>query len=313
MARYIVKRLLMVIPVILGVSFLIYFIVDLAPGNALLSMAPDATAEQMAELEHMYGYDRSVFYRYFLYMKGLLQGDLGTSILFGESVFKLYIERLPATLALSMGAIIVAHLLSIPLGIVSATHNGTVVDNVSMVLALIGLSIPHFWLGLLLIIAFSLNLGWFPSGRFEGFRSIILPAITVGTGLTAMITRTTRSSMIDVLRQEYLRTARSKGVSEKSVILRHALKNALIPIVTVSGTQLASILGGSVVAETVFAWPGIGRLIIDAVKQRDTPLVTGGIMMTTILVSLLLLLVDIIYAFIDPRIKAQYSSGGKKG
>ena len=154
---------------------------------------------------------------------------------------------------------------------------------------------------------------WFPSGGAEGFKSIILPAITVGTGHTAMLTRTTRSSMIDVIRQDYLRTARAKGVSEKKVIHKHALKNALIPILTVSGTQLAGCLGGAVLTETVFAWPGVGRLIIDAVNQRDTPLVAGSIIMTTLLVSILLLIVDLLYAFIDPRIKAQYIRGGKKG
>lgn len=312
MSRYILKRLLMIIPVIVGVSFVIYFIVDLAPGDALLIISPEADSQALEQMRHMYGYDRSVFYRYFLYMKNLLQGDLGTSIIYNQSVFQLYIQRLPATLLLAIGSVIVAHIISIPLGILSATHAGSVLDNVSVVLALVGMSMPHFWFGLLLIILFSLNLGWFPSSGFTGFSSLVLPAITVATGLMALLTRTTRSSMIDVIRQEYLRTARSKGVSERSVILKHALRNALIPIITVSGTQFAGILGGSVVTETIFSWPGIGRLIIDAVKQRDTPLVTGGIMMTTILVSLLLLIVDIIYAFVDPRIKSQYASGRKK-
>lgn len=313
MLRYVGKRLLMVIPVLIGVSFLIYFIMDLAPGNAILMMAPDATTEQVEALTKQYGYDRSVFYRYAIYIKGLLTGDLGTSILFQEPVLDLYLQRLPATLKLALGAIVVSHLISLPLGIFAATHSGSLMDNGSMVLALIGLSMPNFWLGLLLILFFSLGLGWFPSGGAEGFKSIILPAITVGTGHTAMLTRTTRSSMIDVIRQDYLRTARAKGVSEKKVIHKHALKNALIPILTVSGTQLAGCLGGAVLTETVFAWPGVGRLIIDAVNQRDTPLVAGSIIMTTLLVSILLLIVDLLYAFIDPRIKAQYIRGGKKG
>ena len=275
--------------------------------------APDATTEQVEALTKQYGYDRSVFYRYAIYIKGLLTGDLGTSILFQEPVLDLYLQRLPATLKLALGAIVVSHLISLPLGIFAATHSGSLMDNGSMVLALIGLSMPNFWLGLLLILFFSLGLGWFPSGGAEGFKSIILPAITVGTGHTAMLTRTTRSSMIDVIRQDYLRTARAKGVSEKKVIHKHALKNALIPILTVSGTQLAGCLGGAVLTETVFAWPGVGRLIIDAVNQRDTPLVAGSIIMTTLLVSILLLIVDLLYAFIDPRIKAQYIRGGKKG
>jgi peptide/nickel transport system permease protein len=314
MHRYITKRLMMLIPVIIGVSFLIYFIMDLAPGDIVSLIAPEATLEQQAELRHEYGYDRSVLYRYGQYMKGLVTGDLGTSFLTKKPVWDTYKERLPATLKLALGAIIVSNLISIPLGIFSAVHSGSIWDNISMVLALVGLSMPNFWLGLLLIIGFSLGLGWFPSGgATEGMRSIILPAITVGTGHAAMLTRTTRSSMIDVIRQDYLRTARAKGASEKAVIQKHAFKNALIPIITVSGTQLAACLGGAVLTETVFAWPGVGRLIIDSVNQRDVPAVTGSIIMTTILISCILLCVDLLYAFVDPRIKAQYAKrGGKK-
>ena len=182
---------------------------------------------------------------------------------------------------------------------------------IAMVVALLGLSMPNFWLGLLLIIAFSLQLGLFPSGGMDGIRSVILPAITIGTGYTAIMTRTTRSSMLDVIRQDYLRTARAKGVPEKVVIRKHALKNALIPIITVIGTQMAACIGGSVLTETVFAWPGVGRLIIDSVNQRDVPAVTGSIIMTTILISILLLVIDLLYAFVDPRIKAQYAKRGK--
>lgn len=310
MHRYIIKRMLMLIPVVIGVSFLIFFIMDLAPGDIVSLIAPEATVEQQEALRHEYGYDRSVMYRYGKYMRGLVTGDLGTSFLSNRPVWDTYKERLPATLKLALGAIIVSNLISIPLGIFSAVHAGSLWDNMSMVLALIGLSMPNFWLGLLLIIAFSLGLGWFPSGGAQGFSSIVLPAITVGTGHAAMLTRTTRSSMIDVIRQDYLNTARSKGVSEKIVIRKHAFKNALIPIITVSGTQLAAGLGGAVLTETVFAWPGVGRLIIDSVHQRDVPAVTGSIIMTTILISVLLLLVDLLYAFVDPRIKAQYAKGG---
>ena len=181
-----------------------------------------------------------------------------------------------------------------------------------MVVALLGLSMPNFWLGLLLIILFSLNLGLLPSGGYGTFAHIILPAITVGTGLTAMLTRTTRSSMLDVIRQDYLRTARSKGVPEKKVINKHALKNALIPIITVVGTQLASCLGGAIITETVFSWPGVGRLILDSVNSRDIPMVTGCIIMKTITISVILLCVDLLYAVVDPRIKAQYATRGGK-
>ena len=312
MGRYIRKRILMLIPVIIGVSFLIYFIMDLAPGDVISQLAPDnATTEQIEMLRHQYGYDRSVFYRYMMYMAGLVKGDLGTSYLTGKPVWEMFIQRLPATLALSLGAIIVSMIISIPLGVFSAIHNGSLGDNAAMVVALLGLSMPNFWLGLLLIIAFSLQLGLFPSGGMDGIRSVILPAITIGTGYTAIMTRTTRSSMLDVIRQDYLRTARAKGVPEKVVIRKHALKNALIPIITVIGTQMAACIGGSVLSETVFSWPGVGRLIIDSVNQRDVPAVTGSIIMTTILISILLLVIDLLYAFVDPRIKAQYAKRGK--
>lgn len=312
MGRYIRKRILMLIPVIIGVSFLIYFIMDLAPGDVISQLAPDnATTEQIEMLRHQYGYDRSVFYRYMMYMAGLVKGDLGTSYLTGKPVWEMFIQRLPATLMLSLGAIIVSMIISIPLGVFSAIHNGSLGDNAAMVVALLGLSMPNFWLGLLLIIAFSLQLGLVPSGGMDGIRSVILPAITIGTGYTAIMTRTTRSSMLDVIRQDYLRTARAKGVPEKVVIRKHALKNALIPIITVIGTQMAACIGGSVLTETVFAWPGVGRLIIDSVNQRDVPAVTGSIIMTTILISILLLVIDLLYAFVDPRIKAQYAKRGK--
>jgi len=297
---------MMLIPIIIGVSFLIYFIMDLAPGNIISQMAGEATDAQLQALKHQYGYDRSVFYRYAMYMKNLVRGDLGISYLTNKPVWDMYRERLPETLKLALGALVVSILLSIPIGILSAVRSGTLYDNAGMVLALLGLSMPNFWLGLLLIILFSLKLGWFPSGGDTGFLSIILPAITIGTGHVAIITRTTRSSMIDVIHQDYLRTARAKGVPEKFVIRKHAFKNALIPIITIVGTQLSVSLGGAVLTETVFAWPGVGRLIIDSVHQRDVPVVTGAIIMTTILISIMLLIVDLLYAYVDPRIKAQY-------
>lgn len=307
MYRYIIKRLLMMIPVIIGVSFLVYFILDLAPGDAVDLLAPEgATEEELELLRHDMGLDRPIVVRYAKYMVGLVQGDLGSSYITKRDVFKSYVEKLPATMELAFASIFISIALSIPLGIYSATHQNTWKDNLSTVLALLGLSMPNFWLGLLLIIVFSLKLGWFPSGGSDGLASLVLPAITIGTGLMATLTRTTRSSMLDVIRQDYLRTARSKGVPEKKVINKHALKNALIPIITIIGTQLAGVMGGSVLTETVFAWPGIGRLIVDSLNSRDTPMVTGCIIMTTILLCLILLVVDLLYAVVDPRIKGQY-------
>lgn len=307
MHRYIIKRLFLMIPVIIGVSFLVFFIMDMAPGDAVDLMAPEgATAEDLDAIRHELGLDQPVVIRYVKYMSGMLRGDMGVSYVSKTDVFDTYMEKLPATIKLSFASILVSVLLSVPLGIYSATKQGTLQDNISMVLAMIGLSMPNFWLGLLLIIAFSLKLHMFPSGGDETLSSIVLPALTIGTGLMATLTRTTRSSMLDVLKQEYLRTARAKGIPEKIVVMSHALRNALIPIITIIGTQLAGVLGGSVLTETVFAWPGVGRLIVDSLNMRDTPLVTGSIIMTTILLSIVLLLVDLLYAVVDPRIKAQY-------
>ena len=315
MYRYVIKRLLLMIPVIIGVSFLVFFIMDMAPGDAVDVLAPEgATAEDLEAIRHDLGLDKPVVVRYIDYMAGMLHGDLGVSYISKTDVFQTYVEKLPATIKLSFASILISVILSVPLGIYSATRQGTIQDNSSMAYAMIGLAMPHFWLGLLLIIVFSLKLQWFPSGGDQTLSSIVLPAITIGTGLMATLTRTTRSSMLDVLKQEYLRTARAKGIPEKVVVMSHALRNALIPIITIIGTQLAGVLGGSVLTETVFAWPGVGRLIVDSLNMRDTPLVTGSIIMTTILLSFVLLLVDLLYAAVDPRIKAQYTTSkrGKK-
>ncbi|SCI47997.1 Dipeptide transport system permease protein dppB [uncultured Clostridium sp.] len=313
MHKYIIKRILMLIPVIIGVSLLVFVMLDLAPGNIIDIIGSEMSVEEVAQLTHELGYDRSVFYRYFLYVKGLLHGDLGTSYIYKMDVWSLYMQRLPATLELAGASVVLAIILSIPLGIKAATHHGGVTDNVSMVAALLGLSMPNFWLGMMLVVLFSNKLGLLPSyGASDGIKSLILPAFTIGTGLMATLTRTTRSSMLDVLRADYLRTARSKGVTEKLVVDKHALKNALIPIITVIGTQLGNVVGGAVVTENVFAWPGVGRLIIDAINQRDTNTVTGCIIMTTIMICIIQVIVDIVYSFVDPRLRAQYAGGKKK-
>ena len=310
MYKYVLKRLIMIIPVIIGVSLIIFVAMDLAPGSAVdVLKTDDMSEEEIAVLEHQLGLDQPLLVRYAKYMAGLVQGDLGVSYISHQDVVKTYFEKLPATGALAIAALIVAILISIPLGITSAVHHGSIRDNVAMIFALLGLSMPNFWVGLLLIIYLSNGLGWFPSGGFDGLKSIVLPAITLGTGFTATITRTTRSSMLDVLNADYLRTARAKGVDESVVVNKHGLKNALIPIITVAGTNLGAMLGGSVLTETVFAWPGVGRLIIDSVNSRDTPMVTGSIIMTTILISIVLLVVDLLYAFVDPRLKSRYAKG----
>lgn len=309
MHRYIIKRLLMLIPVLLCVAFIIFAIMDVAEGDPVYSVvSADATQEQIDAQREAMGLNGTLLERYFRYVKGMVQGDLGRSYVSKRDVMETYLSRLPNTLSLSAVTMVVALGISIPLGIVAAINQNSLKDTISMVLALLGLSMPNFWLGLLLIIVFSLKLGWFPSGGYEdGFLSIVLPAFTIGAGLAAFMTRSTRSSMLDVIRQDYLRMARAKGVPERKVIRKHALRNALIPIITVFGVQFSNVLGGSVLAETVFAWPGIGRLVVDAIDQRDIPTVTGALVMTTMLVTVVNLIIDIIYAYVDPRIKAQYT------
>lgn len=314
MLKYAIRRILLMIPVILGVSFLVYFVMDMAPGDVISVTAGDQnlTTEQLAELRASYGLDQPVLVRYLMYMKNFVRGDLGTSYITHKPVLQTFMEKFPATLMLTMASIFVAIIISIPLGIYSALKRGTIKDNAALVLALLGQSIPNFWLGLMLIIVFSLNLHWLPSGGIGGIKHIILPAVTIGTSLTAILARTTRSSMLDVLRQDYLQTARAKGVPEKKVILKHALSNALIPIITIAGTQFAYCLGGSVLTETVFAWPGVGRLIVDSLNSRDTVMVTGCIILKSTIIGFILLFVDLLYAVIDPRIKAQYAKGYKR-
>lgn len=309
MYRYIFKRILMLIPVLIAVSFVIFFIMNLAEGDPAYVIAGDhADMETIERIREEYGLNQPLIVRYFNYMAGLLRGDMGQSYISKKDVWDTYMQRLPATAKLSVASIIVAIIISLVLGVYSAVNQNTWKDNLSVTASLLGLSMPQFWLGLLLIIGFSLNLRWFPSGGDYGdIRSLILPAITIGTNNAALMTRTTRSSMLDVIRQEYLNTARAKGVSERTVILKHALRNALIPIITVAGVQFAYIMGGAVLVETVFAWPGVGRLTIDSINMRDLPMVTGSVIITTMIVCIVQLVVDIIYAFVDPRIKAQYT------
>jgi peptide/nickel transport system permease protein len=291
---------------------LVYFILDFAPGDAAdILAAPDATVEEKQKLRESLGLNRNILVRYAEYMTNMVRGDLGTSYITKRDVFTTFMEKVPNTLALGFTSFFFSVLLSIPLGIYAAKHRGTLRDNASMVFALVGISIPMFWLGLLLILFFSLRLGWFPSGGTAGPSSLILPAITLGVGQMALLTRTTRSSMLEVLSQDYLRTARAKGVPERTVINKHALRNAILPIITIIGNQMATVIGGTILTETVFSWPGVGRLIIDSLNSRDTPQVTGSVLLTTLALCFIVLFVDLLYGLVDPRIKAQYVS--KKG
>lgn len=296
------------IPVLICVSFVVFFLMDLAPGDIVSQMAPaDATPEQIEMLREELGLNGTVLQRYGRYLWNLLHGDMGTSLSLKRPVIEVFVERLPATLKLAFASIVIALAISIPLGIAAATHHRTWLDGSSVVLSMLSVSMPAFWLGLLLIFAFSYRIKIFPSGGSGTFKHLILPALTLGTEQAGNLTRITRSSMLDVIRQDYLRTARAKGVSEKYVIRKHALKNALIPIITVLGSTLGNAFGGAVAIETVFAWPGIGRLTVAAINSRDMTLATGCIIMFTLMLNMTLLVVDIAYAYVDPRVKARYS------
>ncbi len=298
----------MLIPVILITSFLIFWAMSLTGGDPAMIVAGEgATTEEIEAVREELGLNDPFMVRYFNYVKGMVTGDMGKSYVTNKDVFKTFMEKLPNTLMLGGAAVLIAIVIALPLGIYTAIHQNTWKDTAGMVFALFGTSMPNFWLGLMLIIVFSLKLGWLPSGGKGGFDSLILPALTVGLGLAALITRTTRSSMLDVIRQDYMTTARAKGCSEKRVIFTHGLKNALIPIITAIGLQMSMVITGSVLAETVFSWPGIGRLVYDSIAKRDTPMVTGSIILCSVFMCLINLFVDLVYAFFDPRIKAQYS------
>ncbi|MHC1691756.1 MAG: ABC transporter permease [Sphaerochaetaceae bacterium] len=311
MLRYILKRLVIMIPTLLLTSLLIFWAMDLAGGDPVNQILPEnASIEQRETLREEMGFNDPFVIRYLRYMKGIVTGDMGTSYISGQEVFKTFMGRLHMTLLLGGVALVFACIISIPLGIYTALHENTWKDTAATVFALFGVSMPNFWLGLMLILLFSLKLGWLPSGGTGGIRYLILPAVTVGLSLAALLTRTTRSAMLDVIRQDYMTTAKAKGASFRRVIYNHGLRNALIPIVTAIGLQFSFVMTGSALAETVFGWPGIGRLVVDSINKRDTPLVTGSIILCCVLMTIINLVVDIIYAFCDPRIKAQYSGKG---
>ena len=316
MLRYTLKRLLLLIPTIIGISLFIFVAMDLAKGDVVSSMdTEDMTEEQIWELREKYGLNGSLPERYVKYMGKLVQGDLGTSYISGEKVFDMFKAKIGNTAKLAFWCTVVCVVISLPLGIFAARHRGTIGDNLANVFGVLGLSIPNFWLGLLLIVLFAVRLKWLPAGgNDDGILSVILPAITVGTGHTAVLMRTTRSSMLDALSQDYLRTARAKGVAESAVVHKHALRNALIPIVNIAMMQFAACFGGAALTETVFSWPGVGKMVVDYVKQRDVPVVCGCLILKCIIIALIGLVTDLLFVAIDPRVKTQFATakGGRK-
>ena len=307
MGRYILKRVLMLIPVILGVTFMVYFIMDFAPGDTALSiLGITATDDELNALREQLGLNRPVWQRYLSYMWDLLHGDMGTSWRTGRDVFNEIIIRLPATAQLGFWSVLLGVVIAVPAGIISAVKQYSIWDVLSMIVALLGVATPNFWIGLMLIIWFSLNLRWLPTGGMGTWKNLVMPVITLGTSGAASICRMTRSSMLEVIHQDYIRTAKAKGVSASVVIRKHALRNALLPTVTTIGMQLGVVMGGSVLVETVFSWPGVGNFMVDSIKNKDTPAALGCIVLLTVWLTVMNLFVDILYGFIDPRIKAQY-------
>lgn len=307
MAKYIIKRILYLIPVLIGVTLLVFFIMHLAPGNvAQIILGDNATPDQIAQLEKEMGLDQPVIVQYFRYLTGLLHGNLGNSYTTGASVTSEIMARFPYTIRLTVVAAVFSVILALPLGILAAVRQNTWVDSVSMIFSLIGVSMPIFWLALMLILIFALKLGWFPVYGADSFKSIILPAVSLGFMNMASIARTTRSAMVETIRQDYIRTAYSKGLSEREVIMRHAFRNGMLPTITVIGLEIGQMLGGSVLTETVFAWPGVGRLMIQAINGRDTPTVMGCIILMTVCFALVNLAVDLLYGVFDPRVRTMY-------
>ena len=316
MLHFIIRRLLLMFVVILGATMLTFTIMHFAPGDPAEMIATSRygveglSTETIARIRVEEGLDAPVYVQYLKWLNHVLHGDLGRSLVTGKSVSSEFLARFPATLKLALASMIIALLIAIPVGIISATKQYSVVDNASMVGALIGVSMPNFWLGLLLMLLFALYLGLLPvCGYGDGsIEYLILPAITLGTGMAALTTRLTRSSMLEVLKQDYITTARAKGVREKVVIWKHAFRNALIPVVTIVGLQFAGLLEGVVIVETIFAWPGVGKLLVDSIFERDFAMMQCGILFIAVIFVLVNLTVDILYALLDPRIR--YEKGG---
>lgn len=309
MWKYVLKRLIALIPVVAGVILVVFLIFSIVPGDpARVALGDEATQEALHLWRETRGLNDHVLVQYGRYLLGIVRGDFGYSYVRSTtSVFTEIAAKFPYTLQLAFVSMMISLVLSFPLGVIAAIKQNTLFDSLSMFVALLGVSMPQFWLGMLLMLTFSLGLGWFPTGGARTWLSIVLPAASLGFGSMAGMARTTRSSMLEVIRQDFIRTARSKGISKRKVIMKHAIPNALIPSLTVIGIQMGNLLAGSVVVETVFSWPGIGRLMIQSILANDYPMVLGCMVLYTVCFSLINLLIDIAYAFVDPRIKARYS------
>ena len=304
MARYTLRRLLYAIPVMFAVSLIVFGILHIAPGDpATMLGGEDARPEDVAAIRANYGLDKPLYVQYAVWMGNVLRGNLGRSIVTRRPVIDEITSRLPSTVQLAVASLALAVVVGMAAGVISATRQYSALDHGVMVLALLGVSMPVFWLGLMLIMVFAVELRWLPTGGTGTIQQLVLPSITLGAASAAIIARMTRSSMLEVIRQDYIRTARAKGLIERVVLVRHALMNALIPVTTVVGIEFGYLLGGAVITETVFSRPGLGRLLVTSINSRDFPVVQGTLMLLAGSFVLVNLLVDILYAFLDPRIR----------
>ena len=304
MSRFLLRRLLLTIPVLFGVATLVFSLIHLVPGDPVQAMLGESAAPQdIEQLRNTLGLNRPLYAQYVNFMRSAAVGDLGTSLRTNQPVSTVIAERLPATFELAAAAMIVALVIAIPLGVLAAVRAGTSIDHAATTLALVGISMPNFWLGPLLAIVFSVTLGWFPvSGRGTA-ANLVLPAITLGAPLAAILARMTRASVLEELREPYVLAARARGAGRARAVLGHAFRNSLIPIVTVLGLQLGSVLTGAVITETIFAWPGVGRLLVQSIGARDYPAVQGCVLLIAVTYVSTNLLVDVAYGFLDPRIR----------
>jgi ABC-type dipeptide/oligopeptide/nickel transport system permease component len=302
--RFTIRRLLLTVPVLLGVATLVFSLLHLVPGDPALAMLGEsASASDVGELRTRLGLDRSLPAQYVQFISGLARGDLGTSFRYNTPVASEIGQRLPRTMQLAAAAVLVAVCLAIPMGVLAGFFRGTAIDQAAMTVSLLGISMPNFWLGPLLAIFFSVSLGWLPVSGTGSWRHLVLPAVTLGGALAVVLARMTRASIIEELRELYVLAARARGLSKLRAVLLHALRNSLIPVVTILGLQLGAVLTGTIITETIFAWPGVGRLLIQAINFRDYPLVQGCILFIALTYVLVNLLVDLAYGWLDPRIR----------
>ena len=306
MLRYLVRRLLLTIPVLLGVATLVFSLIHLVPGDPAQAMLGDgASAQDIAELRASLGLDRPLLEQYVTFLRHAITGDLGRSFRTGQPVTTMIVERIPATAELAVAAMIVAILIAIPLGVVAAVWRGTAADYGAMTFALAGVSIPNFWLGPLLAIVFAVELGWLPVSGRGTLAHLILPAVSLGLALAAILARMTRASLLEELRELYVRAARARGASRVTAITTHALRNSMIPLLTIVALQFGAVLTGAVITETIFAWPGIGRLLIQSIGFRDYPMVQGCILLIAVTYVTVNLVTDLMYGVLDPRIRLE--------